>query len=68
MIVWTSFGDCLARPHFEDSSAGATDEVGDVMHREAATPSRAVLLATHQPPLIRKVQVTGPGAMAPRIS
>ena len=36
-------------------------EVGAIMHREAATPSRAVLLATHQPPLIRRVEVAGPG-------
>jgi hypothetical protein len=31
------------------------------MHREAALPSRAVLLATHQPPRIRKVRVTEAG-------
>src|SRR3954469_15057031 len=36
-------------------------EVGPIMHREAATPSRAVLLATHQPPLIRRVRLAGPG-------
>ena len=31
------------------------------MHREAAAPSRAVLLATHQPPKIRRVRVTEAG-------
>lgn len=31
------------------------------MHREAAAPSRAVLLATHQPPQIRRVRVTEAG-------
>ena len=31
------------------------------MHREAAAPSRAVLLATHQPPVIRRARLTGPG-------
>ena len=36
-------------------------EVGDIMHREAAAPSRAVLLATHQPPKIRRVRVTEAG-------
>lgn len=33
-------------------------DVGEIMHREAAAPSRAVLLATHQPPKIRRVRVT----------
>lgn len=37
-------------------------EVGETMHREAATPSRAVLLATHQPPRIRRVTVTRAGS------
>src|SRR4051794_9115214 len=36
-------------------------DVGDIMHREAAAPSRAVLLATHQPPRIRRVRVTDAG-------
>jgi hypothetical protein len=36
-------------------------EIGAIMHREAAAPSRAVLLATHQPPVIRRVRVAGPG-------
>ena len=36
-------------------------EVGEIMHREAAAPSRAVLLATHQPPRIRRVRVTEAG-------
>jgi energy-coupling factor transporter ATP-binding protein EcfA2 len=31
------------------------------MHREAAAPSRAVLLATHQPPRIRRVTVNDAG-------
>ena len=39
----------------------APSEVGDMMHREAAAPSRAVLLATHQPPKIRRVTVTDAG-------
>lgn len=36
-------------------------EVGEIMHREAAAPSDAVLLATHQPPRIRRVTVTDAG-------
>jgi hypothetical protein len=36
-------------------------EVGEIMHREAAAPSRPVLLATHQPPKIRRVTVTDAG-------
>lgn len=36
-------------------------DVGEIMHREAAAPSRAVLLATHQPPKIRRVRVTEAG-------
>jgi hypothetical protein len=36
-------------------------DVGEIMHREAAMPSRAVLLATHQPPKIRRVNVTEAG-------
>ena len=37
-------------------------EVGGIMHREAAAPSRAVLLATHEPPRIRKVTISGAGS------
>ena len=37
------------------------DEVAAIMHREAAAPSRAVLLATHQPPHVRRVAVTDAG-------
>jgi hypothetical protein len=37
------------------------EEVGNIMHREAALPSRAVLLATHQPPVIRRVELAGSG-------
>jgi hypothetical protein len=33
------------------------DEVGEIMNREAAVPSRAVLLATHQPPYITRMSV-----------
>ena len=33
------------------------DDVGEIMNREAAVPSRAVLLATHQPPHITRMSV-----------
>lgn len=46
---------------FRGFECWSPSEVGAIMHREAAAPSRAVLLATHQPPLIRRVEVAGPG-------
>lgn len=47
---------------FRGFACWSPDEVGDIMHREAAAPSRAVLLATHQPPRIRRVTVTRAGS------
>jgi hypothetical protein len=46
---------------FRGFQCWAPSEVGAIMHREAAAPSRAVLLATHQPPRIRQVTVTEAG-------
>jgi len=50
-----------AETPFRGVSCWSPAEVGEIMHREAAAPSRAVLLATHQPPRIRKVRVTEAG-------
>lgn len=38
--------------------------VGEVINTEAAAPSRAVLLATHQSPSIRRVRLTDAGRLA----
>src|SRR3954453_16821594 len=57
--------DLKARSETEDFRGflcWSPSEVGGIMHREAAAPSRAVLLGTHQPPRIRKVTVSGAGS------
>lgn len=46
---------------FKGFQCWAQSEIGGIMHREAAAPSDAVLLATHQPPRIRRVTVTDAG-------
>jgi hypothetical protein len=39
-----------------------TAQVAEIMHREAAVPDPAVLLATHQPPRVRRVAIAGAGS------
>lgn len=46
---------------FRGFQCWSANEVGAIMHREAPAPSRTVLLATHQAPLIRRVDLAGPG-------
>ena len=50
-----------AAEDFRGFRCWSSEEVGGIMHREAAAPSRAVLLATHQPPRIRRVTVNEAG-------
>ncbi|MGO9791891.1 MAG: protein DpdH [Solirubrobacteraceae bacterium] len=54
-----------AREPFRGFRCWDPDEVGDIMHREAAVPSRAVLLATHQPPHITKIAIAAGRRFAP---